>query len=310
MPRIQSSAGGRQGRHQGLKFNKGHGQHILKNPLVIEHVLKQANIRPTDTILEIGPGTGNMTIQMLKLAKKVICIEIDPRMVVELKKRVQGTPLEHKLSIIHADVMKLELPFFNLCIANLPYSISSPIVFKLLAHRPMFRCAYLMFQREFAQRLVAKPNTPMYCRLSSNTQLLATVSHVMKVHKNSFRPPPKVDSSIVRIEPKNPQPQINFKEWDGFTRLCFTRKNKKLTSIFHSKKVLLLLADNLKTYHSLKQIAPPQEFVDDPTAYVRQRIDLALQSCEAEDTRTRKLDNHHLLQLLSAFNQHQIHFSN
>eukprot|EP00966_Prymnesium_polylepis_P305008 7047602-Prymnesium_polylepis.1 len=92
-----------------------------------------------------------------------------------------------------------------------------------------------MVQREFAQRLCAKPGDEMYCRLSINTQLLAKVDHLMKVSKNSFRPPPKVDSSVVRIEPKNPPPPVNFIEWDGLVRLCFNRKNKTLGAIFRSK---------------------------------------------------------------------------
>jgi 18S rRNA (adenine1779-N6/adenine1780-N6)-dimethyltransferase len=74
----------------------------------------------------------------------------------------------------------------------------------------MFRCAILMFQREFALRLVARPGDELYCRLSVNVQLLAKVEHIMKVGKNNFRPPPKVESSVVRIEPKNPPPPISF----------------------------------------------------------------------------------------------------
>ena len=81
--------------------------------------------------------------------------EVDPRMVAELQKRVQGTPLQPKFHIMVGDVLKTELPFFDVCVANLPYQISSPFVFKLLLHRPMFKCALLMCQREFAECLVA-----------------------------------------------------------------------------------------------------------------------------------------------------------
>ncbi|KAK3090747.1 hypothetical protein FSP39_014284 [Pinctada imbricata] len=178
---------------------------------------RMAALRPTDVALEVGPGTGNMTIKLLEKVKKVIACEIDPRLAAELQKRVQGTPQQNKLHLIVGDVLKTELPFFDICVANLPYQInfnpfqiSSPFVFKLLLHRPFFRCAVLMFQREFAQRLVAKPGDKLYCRLSVNTQLLARVDHLMKVGKNNFRPPPKVESSVVRIEPRNPPPPINF----------------------------------------------------------------------------------------------------
>lgn len=115
----------------------------------------------------------------------------------------------------------------------------------------MFRCAVLMFQREFAMRLVAKPGSDMYCRLSVNVQLLARVDHLLKVSKNSFKPPPKVESSVVRIEPKYPPPPINFIEWDGLVRLCFLRKNKTLSAIFRLKKVLKMLHSNFETYHTL-----------------------------------------------------------
>ena len=86
------------------------------------------------------------------------------RMVAELQKRVQGSHYQQKLQIMVGDVIKTDLPFFDVCVANVPYQISSPLVFKLLLHRPFFRCAVLMFQREFAQRLVAQPGDKLYCR--------------------------------------------------------------------------------------------------------------------------------------------------
>ncbi len=125
-------------------------------------------------------GTGNLTVQLLALAKKVIAYELDPRMVAELQKRVQTMPHREKLQIVFGDFLKQDLPYFDVCVANVPYQISSSIVFKLLAHRPTFRCAVLMFQREFALRLLAKPSDKLYCRLAVNTQLLSKVSHLIK----------------------------------------------------------------------------------------------------------------------------------
>ena len=151
MPKIERE---RQKHRQELRFlgpepNTTIGQHILKNPLVITAIIAKAGIRSTDTVLEIGPGTGNMTVKMLEIAKRVVAVEFDPRMVVELNKRTQGTEHGHKLQLIHGDFLKVQLPFFDVCVANVPYNISSPIVFKLLQHRPLFRCAVLMFQAEF-----------------------------------------------------------------------------------------------------------------------------------------------------------------
>ncbi|KAF4522195.1 hypothetical protein B566_EDAN007344 [Ephemera danica] len=187
MPKVKSEKKSRQhnaATKQGIMFNKDLGQHILKNPLVIQSMVEKAALRPTDVVLEIGPGTGNMTVKLLEKAKRVIACEIDTRLVAELQKRVQCSPLQSKLEIKVGDVLRTELPFFDLCVANIPYQISSPLIFKLLLHRPFFRCAVLMVQREFAQRLVAKPGDKLYCRLSINTQLLARVDMIMKVSHN------------------------------------------------------------------------------------------------------------------------------
>ncbi|CAH1775990.1 unnamed protein product [Owenia fusiformis] len=288
---------------QGIAFNKDFGQHILKNPLVITSMIEKAALRPTDVVLEIGPGTGNMTVKMLEKTKKVIACEIDPRLVAELQKRVLGGPLQNKLQIIVGDVLKTELPFFDICVANLPYQISSPIVFKLLLHRPFFRCAILMFQREFAQRLVAKPGDKLYCRLSVNTQLLARVDLIMKVGKNNFRPPPKVESSVVRLEPRNPPPPINFQEWDGLLRICFGRKNKTLGASFRCTKVLDMLEKNYKIHCSLKNIPLGDDFD------MKKKIEDLLTENDYEKKRARTMDIDDFLGLLNLFNTNGVHFS-
>mmetsp|Transcript_12333 Transcript_12333/g.29365 ORF Transcript_12333/g.29365 Transcript_12333/m.29365 type:complete len:244 (+) Transcript_12333:229-960(+) len=165
--------------------NTGIGQHFLKNPAVVTSIIQKAGVMPTDVVLEIGPGTGNMTVPLLQKSKSVVALEFDPRMVREVLKRVQKTPEERKLQIIQGDAIQTKWPFFDLCVANIPYQISSAIVFKLLAHRPMFRCAVLMVQEEFALRLSARPGEALYCRLSVNTQLLAKVDQLLKVGKVS-----------------------------------------------------------------------------------------------------------------------------
>jgi 18S rRNA (adenine1779-N6/adenine1780-N6)-dimethyltransferase len=288
---------------QGLIFNKGFGQHILKNPLVIVSMVEKAAIRPTDIVLEIGPGTGNMTVKLLDKAKKVIAFEVDPRMVAELQKRVQGTPLQSKLHVMIGDVLKTpELPFFDVCVANLPYKISSPVVFALLAHKPLFRCAVLMFQREFAQRLVAKPGDKLYSRLSVNTQLLARVDMLLKVGKNNFRPPPKVESSVVRIEPRNPRPQIDYEDWDGLLRICFQRKNKTLGSAFRQSKVLEMIEKNYRTHCSVVGVSLPDDFD------IGEMVESLLQQNGFEKSRARSMDVDDFLRLLHCLSSAGIHF--
>ncbi|NP_001116194.1 probable dimethyladenosine transferase [Xenopus tropicalis] len=306
MPKVRAEKKTR--RHQevksqGVLFNTVLGQHILKNPLIVNSIIDKAAIRPTDVVLEVGPGTGNMTMKLLEKAKRVVACELDTRLVAELQKRVQGSAVASKLQVMVGDVLKTDLPFFDLCVANLPYQISSPFVFKLLLHRPFFRCAVLMFQREFALRLVAKPGDKLYCRLSINTQLLARVDHIMKVGKNNFRPPPKVESSVVRIEPKNPPPPINFQEWDGLVRIAFVRKNKTLAAAFKSTAVQELLEKNYKIHCSLHNISVPENFS------IAEKIEGVLTETGFSEKRARSMDIDDFMALLHGFNSQGIHFT-
>jgi len=282
---------------------KKHGQHLLKNPMIITSIVEKADIKSTDTVLEIGPGTGNLTVKLLEQAKKVIAVEVDPRMVAELQKRVGATEHKHKLQILVGDVLKVELPYFDICVANIPYSISSPLTFKLLSHRPTFREALLMYQREFALRLCANPGDELYCRLSVNTQLLAKVTHVLKVGKNNFRPPPKVESSVVRIKPHNPPPPVNFLEWDGLVRLCFGRKNKTLGAIFKTKAVSDLLEANYKTYCSINNIDVGENFC------IKDKVMELLQEITFNEKRAQKMDLDDFLKLLVHLNKNNLHFA-
>ncbi|KAF1820499.1 rRNA adenine dimethylase [Dissoconium aciculare CBS 342.82] len=233
-----------------FKMNTDIGQHILKNPGVAQAIVDKADVKQSDIVLEVGPGTGNLTVRILEKAKRVIAVEQDPRMAAELTKRFQGTPAAKRLELILGDVIKLpELPYFDICISNTPYQISSPLTFKLLATMPAPRTCVLMFQREFAMRLFAKPGDKLYSRLSVNAQMWAKVDHVMKVGKNNFNPPPQVESNVVRISPKNPKPQISYDEWDGLLRVCFVRKNRVLRSAFiGTVSVMSMLESNYRTF--------------------------------------------------------------
>ncbi|TPX35885.1 hypothetical protein SmJEL517_g01804 [Synchytrium microbalum] len=279
----------------GPMFNKELGQHILKNPLVVNSIIEKAGVKSTDTVLEVGPGTGNVTVKILEKAKKCIAVEMDARLAAELSKRVQGTPQQRKLEMIVGDFLKVDLPYFDICISNTPYQISSPLVFKLLQHRPIWRCAVLMFQREFALRLVAQPGDPLYCRLSANVQLVAKVQHIMKVSKNNFRPPPKVESSVVRIELKQPPPPVDFDEWDGLLRILFVRKNKTCAANFRSQAVLDVLEHNYKTVCSIQQKIVPADFD------VKAKVMGVLEALDISEKRPAKMDLDDFLKLLSAF---------
>ncbi|KAJ2820034.1 Dimethyladenosine transferase [Coemansia erecta] len=289
-------------RHFGPMFNKDLGQHILINPLVSQGIVDKAHLKQTDTVLEVGPGTGNLTIKILEQAKKVIACEADARLAAELTKRVQGGPFQHKLEILHGDVMKRDLPFFDVCISNTPYQISSPLTFKLIFHRPIFRCAVLMFQREFALRLVARPGDSLYGRLSVNCQLYSKVTHVMKVGKNNFKPPPNVESSVVKIEPLNPPPPVDFEEWDGLVRIAFSRKHKTLAASFKNTATLQMMDENYRTYCASNELMIEDGF------QIKDKILGVLEQLGYSDARASKLDIHDFLKLLSAFHDANVHF--
>ena len=247
-----------------FKMKTDIGQHVLKNPGVAQAIVDKAGLKQSDIVLEVGPGSGNLTVKILSAAKRVIAVELDPRMAAEVTKRVQGTPSQKRLDVILGDVIKTELPYFDVCISNTPYQISSPLVFKLLALSPAPRTCILMFQREFAMRLFAKAGDKLYSRLSVNAQMWAKIDHIMKVGKNNFKPPPAVESSVVRLVPKNPRPQISYDEWDGLLRVCFVRKNKTLRASFLGvTSVLDLLESNYRTWCAQNDIAledgPPEQ---------------------------------------------------
>ncbi|KYR01226.1 dimethyladenosine transferase [Tieghemostelium lacteum] len=292
-------------KHHEFQMNKTYGQHLLKNPLIIDAIVEKSQLKSTDIVLEIGPGTGNLTMKLLESCKKVIAVEIDPRMAAELQKRVAASPFAGHIEIILGNFLEVELPYFDVCVANVPYQISSPLVFKLLSHRPTFRSAVLMFQKEFALRLAANPGDNLYCRLSVNTQLLSKVTHLMKVGKNNFLPPPKVESAVVRIQPFNPPPPINFVEWDGLIRLCFSRKNKTLSGIFRVKSVIEMLHQNYKTFCALENKMETDEMTEEKMKDLVIRV---LEENESLESRSSKMEINDFLKLLNKFHEVGIHF--
>ncbi|KAG1885898.1 S-adenosyl-L-methionine-dependent methyltransferase [Suillus fuscotomentosus] len=279
------------------------GQHILKNPQIAQTIVDKANLRPTDKVLEVGPGTGNLTVKILEKAKNVTAVEMDPRMAAELTKRIQGKPEQRKLDIIIGDFVKTDLPYFDVCISNTPYQISSPLVFRLLSHRPIFRVAILMFQREFAMRLVAQPGTELWSRLSANVQLYSKVDLVMHVGKNNFRPAPQVESSVVRLVPLNPPPPIKFEEFDGLGRIIFSRRNKMVHATFMAKGVIEMLEKNWRTWCSTQN-----KMIDEHTN-MKAKVEEVLSSSGYSKQRAAKMTLDDLLKLLSAFHEEGIHFA-
>ncbi|XP_038881880.1 ribosomal RNA small subunit methyltransferase, mitochondrial [Benincasa hispida] len=276
-----------------LYFYKSRGQHILMNQRILDSIVRKSAILRTDTVLEIGPGTGNLTLKLLEASQKVIAVEIDKRMVEVLHRRVAEHQYEDRICVICQDALKCEFPRFDLVVANIPYGISSPLVAKLVYGTIPFRSATLLLQKEFARRLLADPGDSEYNRLAVNVKLVADVEHVMDVSKRDFVPCPKVDSSVVIIRPKKEVPDVNLEEWRAFTRTCFGKKNKTLGATFKQKKKLmdLMHSNSENGYNSFKEM-----------------VIQVLKSGDFEDKRPVKLCNDELLHLLALFNQAGVYF--
>ena len=184
----------------GIILNKNLGQNYLIDDFKRKKIIEYAKLTKEDTVLEIGPGIGTLTIELAKKAKKVIAIEQDTSIFKILKKRLDKEGIDN-VELINGDAVKVDFPQFNKVVSNLPYQISSPISFKFLKHD--FDLAILMYQKEFADRMNGTVGTKQYSRLSAMLYFKAEVKFLSKVSPESFIPSPKVDSSVVQLKPKD-----------------------------------------------------------------------------------------------------------
>ncbi|GAB6135686.1 16S rRNA (adenine(1518)-N(6)/adenine(1519)-N(6))-dimethyltransferase RsmA [Thermococcus prieurii] len=189
-----------------LRPNRDLGQNFLIVPDIIERNVERAELSERDVVLEIGPGLGVLTKELAERAGKVYAIEKDRRIIEVLRKEYAWPNVE----LIEGDAVKVEWPEFNKMVSNLPYQISSLVTFKLLKHD--FERAVLIYQLEFAERMVARPGDKNYSRLSLMVQAKASVELVERIGKGAFWPRPKVDSAVVVIEPKPRDERIELDE--------------------------------------------------------------------------------------------------
>lgn len=207
---------------QGITLNRRLGQNYLIDDFKRKKILGFADLSPEDTVLEIGPGIGTLTIPLSFKTHKVVAIEQDPVIARVLEKRLEELG-RYNVEIITGDALEIDFPPFNKVVSNLPYQISSPITFKLLEHD--FNQGILMYQKEFAERMNAPVGTKHYSRLSVMLHFKARVELLDNVSPQSFIPPPRVDSAVVRLVPKKDKEIDNF-----FTQVCralFQHRRKK-----------------------------------------------------------------------------------
>ncbi len=223
-------------------------QHFLVDEKTVYRVCEYAKIKKDEKILEIGAGTGNLTEKLLQKGAFVFAIEDDLMLVEKLKTRFEK---EKKLTLIEGDALKLQFPETDKVVSSLPFSISRKITEKMLMHD--FKFAILIYQREFAEKLVAKKNSSEYRFISALSQSCAEIEILESISPNAFEPVPSIVSSIVQLK----QTKKADKRYVEFLHLLFNHRNKRLGSTlkghiserFKDKRVFELSAKELvETY--------------------------------------------------------------
>ncbi|MES2876315.1 MAG: 16S rRNA (adenine(1518)-N(6)/adenine(1519)-N(6))-dimethyltransferase RsmA [Patescibacteria group bacterium] len=205
------------------------GQHWLTDRLILAEIADAADIKADDTVLEIGPGLGTLTSELLRRSAKVIAVEFDRELAAKLPGQFPGTTLE----VINEDILSFDvetLPKNYVVVANVPYYITSKIVQKLMTATNKPRIAVLLVQKEVAERIAAKPGDMSILAISA--QVYADARLGVEVPRSFFTPPPKVDSQVVILETLG-EPRVSEEHERAFFRVVkagFSAKRKKLRS--------------------------------------------------------------------------------
>jgi 16S rRNA (adenine1518-N6/adenine1519-N6)-dimethyltransferase len=185
---------------------KSLGQHFLADRAYIERIVQAVDPKPGDTLVEIGPGQGAITLPLLRRHGALTVVEFDRDLIAPLTAMAEGVG---ELAIVHRDVLKVDFTALAgdtpiRLVGNLPYNISSPILFHALDHAGAIRDMVFMLQKEVVDRMGAGPGSKVYGRLSVMLQAYCQVQPLFVVPPGAFRPPPKVDSAVVRMVPRDP----------------------------------------------------------------------------------------------------------
>jgi len=232
-------------RHYGIRPIKRLGQSFLEDNNVINKILVMSDIRADDTIVEIGAGVGIMTELLAQNAKKVVALDIDPRMIGILRERLADY---HHVDVIQADVLEYDFSFAGTrlpsqklkVIGNIPYNISSQILFHLLAYRHCISSMILMFQKELADRLTANPGTKDYGIPTVFVSMYTECSREMTIPRSCFYPRPAVTSSVIKMTVRgNPLIDVNDHHlFHEIVKAAFSKRRKTLLNNLRSSQGL------------------------------------------------------------------------
>lgn len=222
-------------RGEGIRARKALGQNFLVDRNVVARIADAVDIGPEDRILEVGPGKGALTELLAARCARLVAVELDTRLVPVLRREFSGNP---QVEIVHDDILKLDLRSLLASdgdgrwkvAANLPYNISTPVLFKFLDHIDLFSRMVLMLQKEVGDRLAASPGTKDYGTLSVFFQLHFNVARELIVRPGSFHPVPKVDSVVLSFVPlEKPREDVGDEQY--FRRMvkgAFSMRRKTL----------------------------------------------------------------------------------
>ncbi len=223
-------------RKRGVRLSKRLGQHLMVDVSVLRRMIEHAKLGPGDRVLEIGAGVGNLTKLIAQSGvAKVWAVEADARLCEILRQELSGLD---NVEILQADFLEVRLPQFNKVVSNLPFGISSQATFRLLEED--FELGVLTYQKEFAERLVARAGTEAYGRLTVMVWARAEVEVLEDIPPDSFYPRPKVWACLVRLRPR--PPPVQPKDWGTFSRLVAAlfqhRRQKVRNALLHSPSFL------------------------------------------------------------------------
>jgi len=213
---------------------KRFGQHFLHDPGILQRIVELISPRPGEHLIEIGPGEGALTLPLLRAARQLTAIELDRDLIEPLRAKTREIGA---LTIINADVLNVDFGALAQgaalrIVGNLPYNISTPILFHCLQHAHAIHDMHFMLQKEVVDRMAAAPGSKTYGRLSVMLQLRCSVEPLLRVPPGAFRPPPKVDSAVVRLAPLPAAawPQVDSELLDRVVRAAFGQRRKTLAN--------------------------------------------------------------------------------
>jgi 16S rRNA (adenine1518-N6/adenine1519-N6)-dimethyltransferase len=255
-------------RHDGFqKPRKRLGQHFLTDRRILDRIAGALQLTGTETVIEVGPGRGALTDRLVERCGRLLAIELDRDLVPFLRERYAAAG---HVMILEADVLDVDLaavaagPY--VLVGNVPYYITTPILFHALRTPRPARAVYLV-QREVAERVAAKPGSKDYGALTVNVQTVADAQIVFNVPAEAFDPPPKVESAVLRITPRE-VPLIAPEDEEPFRRFvlaAFTQRRKQLKAIVRQianvdtdRATALIESIGIKATERAEQLTPPQ----------------------------------------------------